>query len=69
MPNSDVSDVINFYDLLQRMVDRIPWRDENDMKSARELLAKVREVNLFGYLADNTTVTDPRKPAPERRMW
>lgn len=56
----DTSDVINFYDLLARMVERIPWRDELDMRTARELLAKVRDVNLFGYMADLTTVENKR---------
>jgi len=56
----DNKDVLNFYDLLERLVERTPWRDENDFKTARELLAKVRAVNLFGYMADITTVDDLR---------
>lgn len=63
----DEDGVVNFYDLLERIVERTPWRDENDMKTARALLAKVRAINLFGYMADATTVADPRaKPDPYR---
>jgi hypothetical protein len=58
-------DELNFYDLLEMMVARIPWRDENDMKTARALLVKVKDVNLFGYMADITKVDNPRKQ-PDR---
>ena len=46
-----VDDTINLYDLFDALIDRVPWRTEGEMKQYKELIAKLRDINLFGYMA------------------
>ena len=45
----------NFYDLLSGLVDRTPWKDESEVRLYHDLLAKLRAVNVFGYMASSLT--------------
>jgi hypothetical protein len=51
------------YDLLRAMVERTGWRSEAEALRYRELLRRLEEVNIFGYLSQKVTVSkeDPRK--------
>lgn len=46
----------DFYDLLDGLVQRTPWKGEEEARRYRELVAKLRAINLFGYMALATKV-------------
>lgn len=51
----------NLYDLLEGIVARTPWKTEAEARRFAELLAKLRALNVFGYLASTTTVERPKE--------
>lgn len=57
----EVQDVNNFYDFLAKLVDRTPWANEYDKEVFAQLIAKLRELNVFGYMVSTTTVDNPDK--------
>lgn len=50
-----MSDEVDLYDLLDALIERVPWRTEAEMKQFKELVQKHREINLFGYMAQKIT--------------
>ncbi len=52
---------VNFYDLLEGLVSRTPWRTEEEARAYTELLKKLRSFNLFGYLALHETVEKEKR--------
>lgn len=49
---------VNIYDFFDALITRTPWRSEEEKNQYIELVAKWRELNVFGYIADTTTVSD-----------
>ena len=45
----------NLYDLLEAMVRRTPWKDEEERNKYTALMTKLRAVNIFGYMATKIT--------------
>lgn len=50
-----MNDDIDLYDLLDALIERVPWRTETEKDQYKKLVAKHREINLFGYMATKTT--------------
>ena len=48
----------NLYDLLAGIIARTPWRSEAEAKKWQALLENLRELNIFGYLAQTITTED-----------
>lgn len=46
---------IDLYDLFDALIERVPWRSETEKDQYKALVAKHREINLFGYMATKTT--------------
>lgn len=47
---------LDLYDLLKAIVERVPWRSEDERLTYQRLLEQLRELNVFGSLAASTTV-------------
>lgn len=64
---------VDLYDLLEALIERTPWRDEAEPAEYRKLIASLREINLFGYMATATTIDQPQRIstgiAPDRRKY
>jgi hypothetical protein len=46
------------YDLLRAIVERTGWRTEAEALRYRELLNRLEQVNLFGYLSQKVTTKE-----------
>lgn len=46
---------IDLYDLLDALIERVPWRTETEKDQYKKLVVKHREINLFGYMATKIT--------------
>lgn len=47
---------VNLYDLLDALIERVPWRTEAEANQYRKLIQQLRAINLFGYMAYKVTV-------------
>ena len=47
---------VNLYDLLDALIQRVPWRTEAEANQYRKLIEQLRAINLFGYMAYKATV-------------
>ena len=45
----------DFYDFLEGLCSRVPWKDEEEKLKYTALLRKLRAVNIFGYMATKIT--------------
>jgi len=50
--------VLDFYDLLDRIIERTPWKNEAELLTYRVLMQRIRAVNLFGYLSQQITAKE-----------
>jgi len=55
-------DKVNLYDLFDALIERVPWRTEAEMRQYQELISALREVNLFGYMAQKMEVERRNQP-------
>lgn len=47
--------------MLEALIERVPWRDENEPREYRKLIAQLRDINLFGYMATATKIDSPQR--------
>lgn len=45
----------DFYDFLEGLCGRVPWKDEEEKIKYTTLLRRLRAVNIFGYMATKIT--------------
>lgn len=64
--NSPEPSQVNLYDLLDALIERVPWRTEAEMRQYQELVKAHREINLFGYMAEKVSV-EKQNMAPKSR--
>lgn len=51
---------LSIYDLLNHIIDNIPWRDESQRVLAKESVEEFKKVNLFGQMAEIVTCSHER---------
>lgn len=60
---------VTLYDLLDALIERVPWRTEGEAQQYRALIVELREINLFGYMAEKISVENRDNSQPTRRQY
>lgn len=61
---------VNLYDFFEAILDRTAvGKTEEEVQQYRQLIRELREVNLFGVLAERTTVKATEPKGTTARAW